>query len=57
MKFKVETDWLRPIKIGKFEWVDVVRTDGSHVTVFDDKIYVATAEERFDHKDGRRVDG
>ena len=55
MKFEVETGYLDPIELGKYEHVTVRLPDGRSVTVYADKIYVATEQDVFDHKDGRRI--
>jgi hypothetical protein len=56
VKFEVSTEYLGPIELGVHEWVDVVLPDGRTViAVFSDRIYVATSQDVFDHKDGRRI--
>jgi hypothetical protein len=56
VKFEVSTEYLGPIELGVHEWVDVVLPDGRTViAVFSDKIYVATGQDVFSHKDGRRI--
>lgn len=55
MKFYIETDYLGPIELGPHQWVTVVLPDGRHVTVFADNIYVATEQDVFAHKDGKRI--
>jgi hypothetical protein len=55
MKFEVSTDYLAPITIGPCEWVDVVLPGGRQVTVFADEIRVATEQDVFSHKDGKRI--
>ena len=55
MKLSIATDYLDPIKLGQHEWVSVCLPDGRTVTVFDDRIYVATEQETRDKKDGKRI--
>lgn len=55
MKIQLETDYLNPIEITEYQWVDVKRTDGTQVTVFDDKIYIATPDDVLNHRDGKRI--
>jgi hypothetical protein len=54
MKIEVTVDFLQPIMLDKYEWVDVELPSGHLVTVFDDAIQVlAPGEAR--HKDGKKV--
>jgi hypothetical protein len=55
VKFEVETEFLRPIELGKYEWVTVRLPDGRTVTVYADSINVATEQDVIDHKDGRKI--
>jgi hypothetical protein len=55
VKLEVDTDYLAPIPIGPYEWVSVMLPDGRQVTVFADKIYVATEQDIISHKDGRKI--
>lgn len=55
MKFEVRTDYLDPIDLGPHEWVSVRLPGGRQVTVFADRIYVATADDVLAHKDGLRI--
>jgi hypothetical protein len=55
MKFRVETGYLDPIEIGSYEWVSVVLPDGREITVYSDRIYVKTPQDRISHKDGKRI--
>ncbi len=55
MKFEVRTEYLDPVELGTYEWVSVVLPDGRQVTVFSDKIYVATAEDVLARKDGLKI--
>jgi hypothetical protein len=57
VKLQLQTDYLDPIEIDEYQWVSVTRTDGTQVTVFDDKVYIATQEDVLNHRDGRKVDG
>ena len=55
MKFEVSVDYIDPIELGEYEHVTVQLPDGRFITVFSDKIYVATEEDRIAHKDGRLI--
>lgn len=55
MKFEVETEYLDPIELGKYEHVTVRLPDGRSVTVYADTIYVATEQDVSGHKDGKRI--
>jgi hypothetical protein len=55
VKFEVSTPVLAPIVLDTWEWVDVVLPDGRQVTVYADAIRVATSQDVFGHKDGRRI--
>ncbi len=55
MKFKVQTDYLAPIEIDKYEHVTVVLPDGRSVTVFADHIRVQTGQDAANHRSGKRI--
>lgn len=55
MKFKVTADYLAPIELGRNEWVEIILPDERRVTVFDDRIYVATENDALSHLDGKRI--
>ena len=55
MKFEVETEYLDPIELGKYEHVTVRLPDGRSVTVYDNMIYVATEPDVASHKNGQRI--
>ena len=55
MKLSVETDYLDPIELGEFEHVTVRLPDGRSVTVFADRIYVATEQDVAGKRDGKRI--
>lgn len=55
MKFRVETEFLYPVELGKYEHVTVQLPDGRQVTVFADVIYVATADDVLARKDGMKI--
>lgn len=55
MKLIMNVEYLPAIELGRYEHVTVVLTSGVSITVFDDVAYVATKQEREDHKDGKRI--
>ena len=55
MKFEVRTDYIEPIELGEFEHVSVRLPGGRMVTVFTDRIYVATEQDERSHKDGQKI--
>ena len=52
---EISLDYLGPIELGPCEWVSVKLPDGRTVTVFADKIYVATEKDVLNHRDGTRI--
>lgn len=55
MKFEVRVDYIDPIELGEYEHVTVQLPDGRFITVYSDKIYVATEDDRLKHKNGRLI--
>lgn len=52
---KIKVDYLKPIKLHRFESVRVVLTSGNVVSVFDDTVYIATPEQWASHLDGEVI--
>jgi hypothetical protein len=55
VKIEATVAYLPPIDLGEHEWVGVILPDGREVTVYSDRIYVATAEDRERKKDGKVI--